>query len=578
MSAPTANSTLPDDTVQYLIFPLKETTPRDELLNLREDILAFSSQYVMPYIWNCDRFNLKVSRDQTHLVGQVTFGQNVEDEWFVVGILARISEHIKEVAIRVADNDGEILLIEAADVLPTWAQEPDEVENRVYLYQGHVHIIPLAKSPAQLSPIPAGIPSVRNAVSSVAKYSKVTMASDEVQKCIKNRIGKYPENWSQYEHYIHAHVPKQVAILLERYPHFISQAVHHVTNRDPLDNRVCQRMSSFPSGQDLVKIRVLLTKHLYAVLAAENLVPFKKSGWTLPPKESPEYKSRLSGFRITCGFEILFARINKLGGSERGAGDLNDKILQRLNGVGYFRNNLVGSKEYKELYEQARLYYGGLEEEEDGGGSNVAEYLSELSISKSLIDNDSLSSFTPGLPLQPESSDDWLNVDRDAFDEMLGRHFRVNSDSQVPKIFEKFFKSSSDMKGVEEETNEEDLAEELQNAENASMDFDVDQMKSAFEKLLRASENGLNEDIEFSDSSEDELENGDEVDKEGLDAYLKDMQGELEGSNVFEEDHKDLDIDVNLLKNLLSSYQSQIGDSGPTNTLIKSVIDKKAKN
>jgi hypothetical protein len=43
----------------------------------------------------------------------VTFGVNVDDEWFVVYILRKLSERFN-VCIQVWDDDGEFLLIEAA--------------------------------------------------------------------------------------------------------------------------------------------------------------------------------------------------------------------------------------------------------------------------------------------------------------------------------------------------------------------------------------------------------------------------------------------------------------------------------
>ena len=71
------------------------------------------------------------------------------------------------------DQDGEVLLIEVADVLPKWAQDPEMVENRVFICRGAVHLIPIAKSPAELTPLPsANCPEVENAVQTVIRYIK----------------------------------------------------------------------------------------------------------------------------------------------------------------------------------------------------------------------------------------------------------------------------------------------------------------------------------------------------------------------------------------------------------------------
>lgn len=68
--------------------------------------------------------------EPAHLGGVTVFGDNVEDEWFIVYLLKCITRTFKEVAAVVYDNDGQFLLIEAAEHLPKWL-DPDSSENRV---------------------------------------------------------------------------------------------------------------------------------------------------------------------------------------------------------------------------------------------------------------------------------------------------------------------------------------------------------------------------------------------------------------------------------------------------------------
>jgi hypothetical protein len=42
----------------------------------------------------------------------------------------------------IRDTDGEFLLIEAANELPNWVS-PENAENRLWLYAGHLHLLPL---------------------------------------------------------------------------------------------------------------------------------------------------------------------------------------------------------------------------------------------------------------------------------------------------------------------------------------------------------------------------------------------------------------------------------------------------
>ena len=52
------------------------------------------------------------------------------DEWTIVYILRKISSDFPDMWIRLYDNDGEFLLIEAANALPKWLN-PEVAENRV---------------------------------------------------------------------------------------------------------------------------------------------------------------------------------------------------------------------------------------------------------------------------------------------------------------------------------------------------------------------------------------------------------------------------------------------------------------
>lgn len=65
-----------------------------------------------------------------HLGGVTEFGDNVEDEWFIVYLLKEITRTFSDVAVVVYDNDGQFILIEAAEHLPKWL-DPDSSENRV---------------------------------------------------------------------------------------------------------------------------------------------------------------------------------------------------------------------------------------------------------------------------------------------------------------------------------------------------------------------------------------------------------------------------------------------------------------
>lgn len=65
-----------------------------------------------------------------HLSSTVCFGDNIEDEWFIVYLTMELSKRFNDLIIQIIDNDGDFLLIEAANYLPSWAN-PENTENRV---------------------------------------------------------------------------------------------------------------------------------------------------------------------------------------------------------------------------------------------------------------------------------------------------------------------------------------------------------------------------------------------------------------------------------------------------------------
>lgn len=62
--------------------------------------------------------------------GSCCYGDNIEDEWFVVYVVKELTKTYPNLIAKIVDNDGEFLLIEAADSLPSWA-DPSNCDNRV---------------------------------------------------------------------------------------------------------------------------------------------------------------------------------------------------------------------------------------------------------------------------------------------------------------------------------------------------------------------------------------------------------------------------------------------------------------
>jgi hypothetical protein len=142
---------LPDDTVHYAIHVIDDKLSQQkisaELRQVHQHLKQWSKELLSDYIWQREAFSVElkfkegkgfitsidlvlIKIGRWSLSGQTNFGDSIADEWLIVYILRELSKHSPELWIRVFDNDGEFLLIEAANVLPKWLK-PDISENRV---------------------------------------------------------------------------------------------------------------------------------------------------------------------------------------------------------------------------------------------------------------------------------------------------------------------------------------------------------------------------------------------------------------------------------------------------------------
>lgn len=156
-----------DDFVEYFLFPnigeVSEGEEDDILCETLQQIDAIAKSYAANYIWHKDSFALKKRNRNSHLLnpesqgesckrrfidwfrnlfcdvldqlpahlhGITYFGDNIQDEWFIVSLLMHLTREVAGLIVRVCDSDGEFLLIEAADHLPEWAN-PEACEQRV---------------------------------------------------------------------------------------------------------------------------------------------------------------------------------------------------------------------------------------------------------------------------------------------------------------------------------------------------------------------------------------------------------------------------------------------------------------
>ncbi|XP_021714014.1 protein ecdysoneless homolog [Chenopodium quinoa] len=616
----TKHSRLPDDTVFYSIYSdssLSSTSSSaiaDDLQALHLQILTTLSPLTSDYIWQHEPFSLSLSSsdDLPHLHGKLRYGDNLDDEWFVVFLLFHISLSFPSLSIRVWDSDGEFLLIEAAFHLPRWIN-PENSNNRVFIRKNEVHIIPKKKFPS--------LPTLKDALKLLIEHPEVTRASDSVQSAIKGRISEYPERARRNIHRVRVRVPISVAQVLRHEPCLISLAVEGFYDRDIDSMKYAANMEKFlPKGreEELVLVSVKMSRAMYAQLLQQKFqAPKCYPMPPMPPRtDQTTYTEAELGMKIACGFEMVYQHRKREG--EEGKGGTWEAFRESLEKSGYFKGLLPGSKEYKQLMEKAEEYYR----------KSALHYRASeiLSAPVKRIDEILASSHSPDDFKDQEvpSSDDdsWLyggeeelksvleerQKEMDNYEQRQKRKQKgkdkVNDDDssnlnkddfdlgEIAKSMKSFVQNVSSYQGAEV-PDDRDLKD---------VEFDMDRFMKELESVTRApggeddAEEGSS-DMDF-DESEDESdmeepeEHGEEKQGDFMNAYTDALNEELRSSTLkksfvratdqslkkdegmsnatedMDEDFTPVDVDVNLVKSLLDSFSSQQGLPGPASNLL----------
>ncbi|KAI5745406.1 hypothetical protein M8J76_010752 [Diaphorina citri] len=424
--------TASDNNIEILLFPQFSEGSTPDFDSCLNNINVVVQKYAENYLWHVDKltfdsscvnhhsdtFSYKKDSLPPYIYTSLCFGENVEDEWFIVYILLQISKDIPGIIIRVWDADGEFLLIEAADHLPNWCN-PDSCCEKVFLYKGDVHIVQYG--PQQDDAIKdENCLNVQDLLNFIRNNEDKTKAITQVQIDIQRKVKGYPDIIQEQVHYTHAYIPVTIAKILKAQPHLISHVTRAFCQRDALDMKTVKNFPHF-SSETKVMQRIKFTKCLYAMLVSNQYVHP-----CIPVSSNPDHKTHSIGVKLMCGFEILLSQ------------DL-----------------LEGSKEYKELESMARDFYM-----KNQGGDVV-----ERSIGNDILDLMQDSTLVlPDEPLLPADSDSWMSISSQDLDQILQEKFGMTSNScgdagrqdLVSSAINKFLHHSSGLEGAEFPHGDED--------------------------------------------------------------------------------------------------------------------------
>lgn len=378
-------------------------TLRKQLLELIRVISSDITKTGGAYIWHKESPSITINegtrptsrvRDAVsldpHLVFRVrTGGECVEDEWLATYFLLKATEHFKEqqFVVSVENEDGQFLLIEAAAHLPPWIT-PETATNRVWLYDGHLHLITphLLSQPHDNITPGAAIAKIRDADS-------LTRATEELETAALSRMQDYPRAAFDHLHHTLAYIPRAVAEVLAADPQLISTCVSAIQSRDVFSSRASSRMSHFPphpadvhehldnehTDRAVILTSVRMTRHLYAQLSYDRFFPPRQLGrnWqaavekyrmrlhqtprTTADNQDADFKEgrwRDLGAKIWCGLEMAYdessvkqRRAKPSEGSARGSmsADDHDRFIAALHKLGYFGDEVQGSAAWKTM-------------------------------------------------------------------------------------------------------------------------------------------------------------------------------------------------------------------------------------
>ncbi|NXM42000.1 ECD protein, partial [Gymnorhina tibicen] len=613
---------LPEDAVRYRLFAAAAAGPGGEALLRRcaEVLLVRFAPLLAAYVWQRQPFRLRYvpRRGETpaHIGGTTLFGDNVEDEWFIVYLVREITREFPGLAARIDDNDGEFLLIEAADFLPKWLN-PENSENRVFFYKGELHIIPLSETPEQDCDLSAPCPTIPQALALLSSRSEEFLAAEPIRAAVNKRIDGYPEKIQASLHRARCFLPAGIVAVLRQRPSLVAAAVQAFYLRDPADLRACRRpFRTFPAEQRVMAL-VTFTRCLYAQLVQQKFVPDRRSGYTLPSPSHPQYRAYELGMKLAHGFEILCSKSSKVAPDAKRnvlSSPLWERFLRSLKEKDYFKGEMEGSAKYLELLHMAEDHFQqsvAMPESsvEVSPGDEILTLLQTTSIDLKEFEREAAC-------LPPEDDDSWLDITPDALDQMLkeARNESLPSTNEEEQKYDLETVAES-MKAFVSKVSSHEGAEMPWSSDESHVTFDVDSFTKALDRILGADSEELDsddldeeEEFDFSDGDDEDLDAGNQRQEQkvspeelvgSLKAYMSEMDRELAQTNVGKsfttqkrgassveaaasesagpdsgaEDAElaPVDVDMNLVANLLESYSAQAGLAGPTSNILQSM-------
>lgn len=601
---PIPRAALPDDCIEYTIYALSpsldannESETRLRLKEVQKCASDLQKKWLRDYIWQRQAFGLEIQKDDgevrgsqvqgvnetsntwpglSFLRGRTEYGDSIEDEWVVVWLLRQISTNFSDVWIKVTDNDGEFLLIEASGSLPAWL-EPDVAENRVWINNGQLKIIKPASDARSAKRTEEKI-SASDARGIILEEPKRLMHSSLMEEEAFYRLRNYPSQIKANMHHAIAKVPRTVAFLLKSSPAYIAPAVEAFYLRDPIALKRLNAESESSSlpilPTDLVNVSVRFPKVAYAQLKSQDFsAPPALQSMTAKSTDLAESAAAETGMKVTCGFEMLLTdsthqdkgpvREMQLlledleSGEETLPSDEDiakwDKKQDDEQWLDIDFNDLEQELAGKAKAESGKKREFGDKSAHENLQRIVKQFEDFMNDEKAGVDGAGMFDDDDDLDDDDDNDDDEIDSDDEDKNASFGE--------------DEFSKLMQEMMGMPPEVMSELMKGKL--GPEAAMS-EAGRLAKERSQPTDADATGADSDEEFEahmKQIEAELRNGGALslsEPPGQARAVKDG----DGSDLSDDDLDDNDIDANLVKNLLESFKAQAGGAGPSGNLM----------
>ena len=261
---------------------------------------------------------------EAHVWGCMDVGESLDDEWFVVALLMQLSAEQRDASVTVADDDGELLLIESAYAIPRWLT-PERATNRIFLRHGDLHIVPRhavsgatcnTDTPLDLAD---GLRALRKSSPRETRCAAATMA---IRARTGPLLGVDGAACGPPRHGARCVLPQPVAAMLAAEPALAAAAAAAFAERDGATMRAASRMAHCsPRAHPCVWAHVVLGRTAYAQLVTSRLSVPPTAGFPLPPATHTKHRPASLGARVAFGMELLLCLATAPEPNEAGAAE-----------------------------------------------------------------------------------------------------------------------------------------------------------------------------------------------------------------------------------------------------------------